>query len=63
MIKRYTMSRHRFDVRSRGSVFEEMPEVVVRIIFRHDPDDVRSVGCFGSFNERRGNGKNGSEER
>ena len=61
MVERHSVSGECFDVRSRCSVLEEMPQVVVRVIFGHDPDDVRSIRGVGSFSKRWCKGENGSE--
>jgi len=62
MVERDSVSGECFDIRSRCSVLEEVPQVVVRIIFRHDPDDVRSIGGVGLFDKRWCKDENGNEE-
>lgn len=62
MVKGDSVSGKGFDIRGRSAIFEEVSQVVVRIIFGHDPDDVWSVGGFGQFGERRCKSENGSEK-
>ncbi len=62
MVERDSMSGEGFDIRSRCTVFEKVSQVVMRIIFGHDPDDVRSIGGFGEVGERRRKGENDSKK-
>ena len=62
MVECHSVSGECFDIRGRCSVFEKVSQVVVRVIFGHDPDDVRSISGVGLLSERRAEDENASDE-